>query len=150
MADSKVTDFSAATSVNTADVLYLIQGNNDRKISISTLLANLPNTLTNFKGVVAIGGAAQNINNSGTVNNTSSITFINNTSNSNIVLSNGLYDGQIKIIVMTSATNNSIIISNVLGVASITFSRAGATATLMWVEAQNKWVMIGGTATVGY
>jgi len=45
MADSKVTDFSAATSVNSADVLYLIQGTADKKISISTLLANLPNSL---------------------------------------------------------------------------------------------------------
>jgi hypothetical protein len=147
MADSKVTDFSAATSVNSADVLYLIQGTADKKISISTLLANLPNSLTKFSGLIALAfNGAQTLAGSGTIQTTQTLTLISNTgTTSSLGISDGLYEGQIKVIMCTSASANSTITSNIKA-TSITFNSAGDTALLVWYGSD--WWVLGGTATV--
>jgi len=147
MADSKVTDFSAATSVNSADVLYLIQGTADKKISISTLLANLPNSLTKFSGLIALAfNGAQTLAGSGTIQTTQTLTLISNTgTTSSLGISDGLYEGQIKVIMCTSASANSTITSNIKA-TSITFNSAGDTALLVWYG--RDWWVLGGTATV--
>lgn len=147
MADSKVTDFSAATSVNAADVLYLIQSSTDKKISVSTLLASLPNTLTQLSGLLALGlGNPQTLAGSGTIQTTQTLTLISNTgSASALVISDGLYVGQLKVILCTSASANSVITSNIKS-SSITFNSTGDTALLVWYN--NDWWVLGGTATV--
>lgn len=147
MADSKVTDFSAATSVNSADVLYLIQGTADKKISISTLLANLPNSLTKFSGLIALAfNGAQTLAGSGTIQTTQTLTLISNTGTiSSLGINDGLYEGQIKVIMCTSASANSTITSNIKA-TSITFNSAGDTALLVWYGSD--WWVLGGTATV--
>lgn len=149
MADSKITDFNAATSVNSADVLYLVQGSSDRKISISTLLANLPATLAKFTGTVVLGGSAQSVINSGAINATTTTTYISNTANSVLTIANGLYEGQLKIVICTSATATSTIEVGV-GADSVQFSEPGHTALLMYSTTQGKWYFIGGTATVNF
>ena len=149
MADSKVTDLTAATSVNSADVLYLVQSSTDKKLSISTLLANLPATLTKFSGLLALGGTAQTLAGSGAINITSTVTFISNTGSAALTIADGTYDGQLKIIVCTSATSNSTISSNV-GAASIVFSEPGHTAILMYRSTDSKWYVLGGTATISF
>ncbi len=147
MADSKVTDFSAATSVNSADVLYLIQGTADKKISISTLLANLPNSLAKFSGLITLAfNDAQTLAGSGTIQTTQTLTLVSNTgSASSLTISNGTYEGQIKVILCTSASANSTITSNIKA-TSITFNSVGDTALLVWYA--NDWWVLGGTATV--
>lgn len=147
MADSKITDFSAATSVNSADVLYLVQSSTDKKLTISTLLANLPATLAKFSGVVAIGGTAQSVVNTGNVNTTATITYVTNTANSALTLAVGSYEGQLKVIICTSASGTSTLTGS-LGATSIEFSEPGHTALLLFSSSQNKWYFIGGTATV--
>lgn len=149
MADSKITDFTAATSVNSADVLYLVQGSSDRKISISTLLANLPATLSKFTGTVVLGGSIQTIANAGMINATTTTTYITNTINSELTISNGLYEGQLKIVICSAATATSTITIGV-GATSIEFSEPGHTALLMYSTTQGKWYFIGGTATVNF
>lgn len=141
MADSKVTDLTAATSVNSADVLYLVQNNTDRKLSISTLLANLPATLAKFSGTLAITGSKQVINNSGTINATMTVTHITNTANSVLNIASGSYDGQIKILVMTYGNHTSTLDSVLLGPA-LTFSKIGETAVLMWIGTENQWCVL--------
>jgi hypothetical protein len=147
MADSKVTDFTAATSVNPADVLYVIQGSNDRKISMSTLLANLPDSLTKFSGLVALAmNNAQTLVGSGAIQTTQTLTLISNTgATSYLTLNNGAFDGQIKIVLCTSATSNSTITNNIKA-TNITFSKAGDTVLLVWFNAE--WWVLGGTAVV--
>ena len=146
MADSKVTDLTAATSVNSADVLYLVQNSLDRKLSISTLLANLPATLAKFSGLVALTGNKQTINNTGVINATDPVTFITNTADAVLNIANGSYDGQLKFIIMTYGIHASTLSSVLLGPA-ITFNAVGDSATLMWLSTQNKWCAIGGTAS---
>lgn len=136
MADSKVTDFSAATSVNSADVLYLIQNNSDKKITLTTLLANLPSTLAKFSGLIALQfNSAQTIVNSGTVTATQTLTLVSNTTTSSLAINDGQYEGQLKIIMCTSATAVSSITSNVK--TTVTFSQEGDTAILAWYN--NDW-----------
>ena len=146
MADSKVTEFTAATSVNPADVLYLIQSNTDKKITISTLLANLPNSLTKFSGLLALSlNNPQTLLGSGTVTTTQTLTLISNTgSASYLTINDGSYEGQIKILMCTSATANSSITSNIKN-DTIVFSAAGQTAFLIWYGSD--WWVLGGTAT---
>lgn len=150
MADSKVTDLTAATSVNSADVLYLVQSNTDKKISISTLLANLPSTLTKFSGLLALGlSSPQSIANAGTINATTTLTVITNEAGTySLGLSDGTYVGQLKLVMCSSAAGTSSITSNIKGASSISFTETGHTILLVWYS--NDWWPIGGTATVTY
>lgn len=150
MADSKVSALTAATSVNSADVLYLIQSSTDKKISISTLLANLPATLAQFTGLVALGGTAQTLVGSGAINITSTLTLISNSGTAALTLADGTYNGQLKTIVMTGASATSTLSANIYGVSTVAFSAQGKTVTLMYVSSLTSWVIIGGTATITY
>lgn len=147
MADSKVTDFSAATSVASADVLYLIQNSTDKKISVSTLLANLPNTLTQLSGLLALGlGSPQTIANAGTITTTGTLTLVSNEAGSYaLTLNNGTYVGQLKLIMCTAAAGVSTISSNIRNPSNIVFSAIGHTALLIWYD--NDWWVLGGRAT---
>ena len=147
MSDSKVTEMTAATSVNSADVLYLIQNSTDKKLSIATLLANLPSTPTKLSGVLALGNNSQSIHNSGAVNVTSSVTEITNDTLSELTIANGSYEGQIKVIICTSAGETSLLNSNV-GPGAISFERAGHSVLLIWFS--GSWWPIGGTAPISY
>ena len=147
MSDSKVTEMTAATSVNSADVLYLIQNSTDKKVSVATLLANLPNTATKLSGTFALGNSAQIINNSGAVNVTSSVTMITNDAASQLTIANGANEGQIKVIICTAAANTTTLTSNV-GPGAISFQRAGHTVLLIWQN--GSWWPIGGTAPISY
>jgi len=150
MADSKVSALTAATSVNSADVLYLIQSSTDKKISISTLLANLPATLAQFTGLVALRGTAQTLVGSGAINITSTLTLISNSGTAALTLADGTYNGQLKTIVMTGASATSTLSANIYGASTVAFSAQGKTVTLMYVSSLTSWVIIGGTATITY
>ena len=145
MADSKLEQMTAATTVNAADLLYLSQNSSDRKLSISTLLGNLPNTITKFTGQLVLGGNVQTIVGNGTINSTSNVTTVSNTGMSSLNISDGLYNGQIKIVLCTSASSTSSITSNI-SVSSIAFTQPGHSALLVWYN--DNWWPIGGTATV--
>jgi hypothetical protein len=149
MADSKVSDLTAATSVNTADVLYLIQSNTDKKISMSTLLANLPATLTKFSGLIALSlNNPQNIVGSGAVNATTFLTTISNTTGVySLTIADGTHIGQLKLIMCTAAAGTSSITTGVKG-CTVGFTRAGHTLLLVWYD--NDWWPIGGTATLNF
>jgi hypothetical protein len=149
MADSKVSELTAATSVNSADVLYLIQSSTDKKISMSTLLANLPNTLTKFSGLIALSlDSAQSIVGSGTINSTTFMTTISNAAGTYaLTIVDGSYVGQLKLIMCSSASGTSSITSNLKG-CTAAFTETGHTLLLVWYD--NDWWPIGGTATLTF
>lgn len=150
MADSKVSELTAATSVNSADVLYLVQSSTDKKLSMSTLLANLPNTLTKVGGLLAFNlDSPQTIANAGAINVTTLMTLISNTAGTYaLTIADGTYVGQIKFIMCTSAAGTSSITSNIKGASSIAFTETGQTVVLMWYNSD--WWVIGGSATVTF
>jgi hypothetical protein len=145
MSDSKLESMNAATTINAADLLYLSQNSSDKKLSISTFLGNLPNTIARFTGQLVLGGNVQQLSNAGVINSTSSISTISNTGNVSVTINDGLYDGQLKIILCVSVTGSSSITSNI-SVSNITFNQAGQAAILVWYN--DNWWPIGGTAIV--
>jgi len=149
MADSKVSELTAATSVNSADVLYLVQSSTDKKLSMSTLLANLPNTLAKFSGLIALSaGSPQTLVGSGTVNSSKFMTTISNTAGSfALTMADGTQDGQLKLIMCTSATGTSTISDGLKG-CTAEFTETGHTLLCMWFD--NDWWPIGGTATLTF
>ena len=59
MADSKVSELTSATSAGGSDVLYLVQSNTSKKITVANFLGNAGNvTLT---GNINIGGTPQSL-----------------------------------------------------------------------------------------
>ena len=150
MADSKVSELTAATTVNSADLLYLIQSSTDKKISISTLLANLPNTLLKVGGLFAFNlNSPQSISNAGTINATTFMTTISNTAGVYALnLDDGTYVGQLKLVMCTAAAGSSSITSNIKGITSVAFTEPGHTILLGWYT--NDWWIIGGSATVTF
>jgi hypothetical protein len=150
MADSKVSELTAATTVNSADLLYLIQSSTDKKISISTLLANLPNTLTKVGGLFAFNlSSPQTIANAGTINATTFFTVISNTAGVySLNIDDGTYVGQLKLVMCSAAAGTSSITSNIKGASSIAFTEPGQTAILIWYNSD--WWIIGGSATVTF
>lgn len=149
MADSKVSELTAATSVNSADVLYLIQSNTDKKLSMSTLLANLPNTLTKFSGLLALSlNNPQTLVGTGVVNATTFMTRVSNTAGVfALSLADGAHDGQMKLILCTSAAGISTISSGLKG-CTAAFTETGHTLLLVWYV--DDWWPIGGTATLTF
>lgn len=149
MADSKVSELTAATSVNSADVLYLIQSSTDKKVSMSTLLANLPATLTKFSGLVALSlNSAQSIIGSGTINSTTFMTTISNAAGSYaLTVADGTYVGQLKLVMCTAASGTSSITGGLKG-CTAAFTETGHTLLLVWYD--NDWWPIGGTATLTF
>lgn len=149
MADSKVTALTAATTVNSADVLYLVQSSADKKLSISTLLANLPSTLLNVGGLLALDvSSPQTLTNAGAITVNQTLTVLTSEAGSYVLtIADGTYNGQIKIVVCSQAAGTQAITSNVKP-SNIRFTEVGHTATLMWYASD--WWFIGGSATVVY
>jgi hypothetical protein len=91
------------------------------------------------------GGTHDVIANTGTASITKTITRLTNTGTSVLTLPNGSFDGQVKIVIMISATATTTVTGNI-GNGSIAFTKTGDSAQLMFT--QGKWWFIGGSATV--
>jgi len=145
MADSKVSDMTAATSVNSADLLYVVQSAVDKKMSFTTLLGNLPDVATRLGSILALGGTPQALFNTGLITATETITILTNDAPQTLTISNGTYVGQIKVLLMNSSGNAATLSTNV-SVTSVTFSQVGHSSLLIWYG--SSWWPIGGTATI--
>ena len=147
MADSKVSEMTAATAVAAADKLYLVQGTNSKSVTDAVLFGNVA-TPAVFNDKLSIGDH-DTMTAIGAVSLDTNVTFLNNFSGAgNLTLAAGV-DGQIKIIIMSSnAGSHTITLANSNTAQSISFSAAGHSATLLYDTGLAKWYMIGGTATV--
>jgi hypothetical protein len=149
MADGKVTDFDAATFVKTTGLLYLIQDEKDYKITIATLLANLPSTLVKFQGNLVLPmNAPQNIANSGIITSTEFLTTITNDGGTHYLnFNDGSHQGQLKLVMAETMTGVSTITSNIKA-ENVVFSEPGMTVLFMWFN--GNWWILGGSAAVTY
>lgn len=148
MADSKVSELTSATSVGGSDVLYLVQSNTSKKITVANLFGNISNpTLT---GNVVIGGTPQALGSPGIISLTTPITHLSvDAVGGTLQIPQGT-NGQQKIIVLTTSAGGTYTVNfaNVAGNANIVFDRVGDTATMLFTN--SKWYVIGGTANVTY
>lgn len=146
MADSKVSEMTAATAAAAADKLYLVQGSNSKSVTNAVLFGNVA-TPAVFNDKLSIGDH-ETITAVGAITTDYNVTFINNVSaGGNCSLAAGV-DGQLKIIIMTSNSGGHTVTLNAANIAQdISFDAAGESATLMYDTGTSKWYFIGGSAT---
>ena len=147
MADSKVSDMTAATQAAAADQLYLVQSSTSKSITAANLFGYI-NTPTVFNDKIVIGDH-DTITAAGVVSVDTNVTFINNPSGPGACTIGNGTDGQIKIIIMSSNSGGHDITLGGSNVANtVTFNSSGKSATLLYDAGLTKWYFIGGSATV--
>ena len=147
MADSKVSELTAATSVGGSDIFYLVQSNSSKKVTASTLFENVSNVT--LKGNVLLDSSVQTLSAPGVINLNKLVTHLNSDASGGSLTIGAGNTNQIKIICMTATSGGSYTMSsNIAGSGIVTFDQVGDTATLLYTN--NKWFVIGGTANVTY
>lgn len=147
MADSKVSELVAATTLGGSDNLYLVQSNTSKKITIANFFANTSNVTLN--GNVNIGGTPQSLAAPGAISLTTLVTHLTADASGGTLSLNQGTSGQIKYITMIATSGGSYTLSaNVAGSGTITFDRVGDAAQLLFTN--TKWYVVGGTANVTY
>lgn len=145
MAKLKISELAAATSTNPGDLLYLVQSNDSKSITVGNFFAGINNpTLT---GNIQIAGTPQTLSSPGIVDITTPTTYLSiGGTAGTITIPNGA-NGQIKVLLTTvSAGGTYSLGSNIANGANVRFANVGDTATLMYTN--YKWFVIGGTARV--
>lgn len=148
MADSKVSELTAATSAGGSDVLYLVQSNTSKKITVANLFGNVSNI--SLSGNITIADTPQSLSSPGVISITTPITHLTvGGTDGQLQLPPG-NSGQTKILVMIGASGGTYYINtnNVANNANVTFNNVGDTATMLYTN--SKWYVIGGTANVDY
>lgn len=145
MADQKLSELTAATSIASTDTLYLVSGGTSKQITAATAFSTLPMAV-GFSNKVSVTGT-NTMTAPGAVDLTTNITLLSNPSTAGTLTIAAGTEGQIKIIIMTSTNGNPLQLDDAnLAVDLVTFDTVGDTATLIYID--SKWHYIGGTATV--
>tara|TARA_A100001234_G_scaffold211841_1_gene212840 strand:- start:328 stop:774 length:447 start_codon:yes stop_codon:yes gene_type:complete len=146
MADSKLSELTAATSVDASDTLYVVQSSTSKKVTAANIFGAIA-TPTVFSDKVSIGDH-QTVTSAGVLSNDYNVHVITDPASSGTLTMTAGVTGQIKIIIMSS--NASAVTLTLddsdLGHDTITFDNAGDTATLIY--AGSKWWSIGGSAAI--
>jgi len=145
MADSKVSELTAASSAAGADLLYLVQSNTSKKITVANLCKSLSNVT--IGGNITFSGV-QTLAAPGTVNNTSIIThLVGDGTGGDITITAGAAN-QLKYITYISGTGTYNLTGNIAGSANVQYNNIGDASTLLYTN--SKWFIVGGTANVVY
>ena len=147
MADSKVSDMTAATSAAGADQLYLVQSSVSKQITVQNLFGNV-STPVQFTNSIQIGDH-QTMTAVGAISTSYNVTYLNDVSaGGTCSIGTGL-DGQVIIIIMSSNSGgHTVQISGANVAQTISLDAAGESATLLYDTGLSKWYFIGGSATV--
>lgn len=149
MADQKISELGAATSGASADLVHIVQGGTNKKLTVANLFAGI-DTNVKLDGYIAFKDTPQAITAAGSslaVDVTSPITQITSTSATTganaLTLADGV-QGQIKIITMISDTGDvQVDPDNFANGSSITFDAVGDTVTLLFTN--SNWVLLANT-----
>ena len=147
MADSKVSDLTAATQAQGADQMYLVQSSVSKSITAANLFGYI-NTPAVFNDKVVVGDH-DTITAAGVISTDTNVTFINDPSGAGACTIGAGTDGQIKIVIMSSNSGgHSITIGGSNVANTITMNASGSSATLLYDAGLTKWYFIGGNSTV--
>ena len=147
MADSKVSDLTAATQAVAADQTYLVQSSASKSITVGNLFGYI-NTPAVFNDKVVIGDH-DTITAAGVISTDTNVTFINDPSGAGACTIGAGTDGQIKIVIMSSNSGgHSITVGGSNLANTITLNSSGNSATMLYDSGLTKWYFIGGSATV--
>jgi hypothetical protein len=145
--EGTVPSFNPVATVDPTDIGYLVRGNRDWHFTFATLFSSVSTIFKTTKQMF-LGGTPQTLVGAGVITVTETTTLVSNTGNVALSINDGLFEGQLKIILTTSATNTSTLTGINLAVSSIAFDHAGKTMILFWVG--GKWWPLSGTATISY
>lgn len=145
MADSKVSELTSATSVGGSDLLYLVQSSTSKKVTAATLFANAANVT--LKGNINVDSSVQLLGSPGIIDLSKPVTHLSSDASGGVCSIPAGTVNQIKIVCMIATAGGSYTISsNIANNANVIFNAAGKTATLLFTN--NKWFVIGGTASI--
>ena len=145
MADSKVSELTAATSIGGSDLLYLVQSNTSKKVTAATLFGNMSNVT--LKGNINLENNVQSISTPAIIDLTKTITHLAADSGGGDCPLPAGTPQQIKIVCMLSTAGGTMrLVGNIINNSNVVFTHAGNTATMLYTN--NKWFVIGGTAKV--
>tara|TARA_B100001063_G_C16653764_1_gene497350 strand:- start:57 stop:533 length:477 start_codon:yes stop_codon:yes gene_type:complete len=156
MADKKITALSdLGNAIASEDLLHVIDSPSgtpvNKKISVANLFNNIPT-------YIALDGTAQTITGSVAPNTSTSITLVDLSGVSTSTTATGTLgdgtNGQVKIIVMTTAPSSSssyrVTVTNwgstATGTAQLQFNAIGESATCIFTN--NKWYVIASNGSV--
>jgi len=145
MADSKVSELTAATTSSAADLLYLVQSSTSKKITFSNLCKSLSNVT--ISGNLSMSGV-QTLTSAGRINAESIITHLVGDSIGGVLTIPPGSSNQLKYVTYTGGSGSYLISTNTAANATITLNNIGDTATLLYTN--DKWFMVGGTANITY
>lgn len=145
MADTKLSELSASGSLSSTDLLYIVQGTNSRKITLESLFNGIP-VKVSFSNILGFTGTPETKTAAGTMGLTTAITHISSGASGWVLALPAATQGDVKVIVMTAHGGGDVSLSGSLNHTSVTFTKQGATATLLY--SNGVWSVIGGTATV--
>ena len=147
MADSKLSELTAATGAAGTDTTYLVQSSTSKQITVANLFGNVA-TPVQFTDSIQIGDH-QTITAVGAISTSYNVTFINDVSGGGTCSIGTGTDGQVVIIIMSSNSGGHTVQLGGANVAqTISFDAAGESATLLYDTGLSKWYFIGGSATV--
>ena len=147
MADSKVSDLTAATQAQGADQMYLVQSSTSKAITAANLFGYI-NTPAVFNDKLVIGDH-DTITAAGVLSTDTNVTFINDPAGTGACSIGAGTDGQIKIVIMSSNSGgHTITIAGANVANTVTLTASGHSATLLYDAGLTKWYYIGGNSTV--
>ena len=147
MADSKLSELTAATTAAATDTTYLVQSSVSKQITVANLFGNV-STPVQFTNSIQIGDH-NTITAAGAINTTYNVTYINDPSGGGTCSIGAGLDGQIVILIMSSNSGgHTIRLSGANLVNTISFDAAGESATMLYDTGLGRWFFIGGSATV--
>ena len=147
MADSKLSELTAATGAAGTDTTYLVQSSTSKQITVANLFGNVA-TPVQFTDSIQIGDH-QTITAVGAISTSYNVTFINDVSGGGTCSIGTGTDGQVVIIIMSSNSGGHTVQLGGANVAqTISLDAAGESATLLYDTGLSKWYFIGGSATV--
>ena len=147
MADSKLSELTAATTAAAADTTYLVQSSTSKQITVANLFGAIA-TPARFTDSVCIQDH-DTITAVGAIAVTTNVTYISDPSAGGTCSIGTGTDGQIKIVIMTSNSGGHTVQLGGANVANtISFDAVGESATLLYDTGLSKWYFIGGSASV--
>ena len=147
MADSKLSELTAATGAAGTDTTYLVQSSTSKQITVANLFGNVA-TPVQFTDSIQIGDH-QTITAVGAISTSYNVTFINDVSGGGTCSIGTGTDGQVVIIIMSSNSGGHTVQLGGANVAqTISFDAAGESATMFYDTGLSKWYFMGGSATV--
>ena len=154
MADQKISELTAATSGASADLLHIVQGGANKKLTVQNMLENIAGNIK-LDGYLASDGTAEAVTAAGSavaINVTSPLSNITSTATTTagnaLTLADGV-QGQLKIITLiVDGGDVQINPANFANGLSITMEDAGDNITLIFNN--SKWQILSNTGcTIG-